>query len=99
MDLALNNLHVLICHKTKQTKPYAPLTLAYFEVNLYEIIGKKYHNDIKEEFIKSWKRYLDDCFIFWKYPWGDINELYNLQQSLHPKIKFTMKHSTENNHF
>ena len=21
--------------------------------------------DIKEEFTKSWKRYLDDCFIFW----------------------------------
>ena len=69
---------------------YATLTL---EENLYEIKGKKYGNDIKEEFTKSWKRYLDDCFIFWKCPWGDINELRNLLQNLHPKIKFTMEHS------
>ena len=30
----------------------------------------------EEEFTKSWKRYLDDCFIVWKRPWGDINELH-----------------------
>ena len=39
------------------------------------------------------ERYLDDCFIFWKYPWGDINKLHDLQQNLHLKIKFTMEHS------
>ena len=26
---------------------------------------------------------------------GDINELHNLQQNLHPKIKFTMEHSSK----
>ena len=73
---------------------YATLTLAYLEENLYEIIGlKKYGNDIKEEFTKSWKRYLDDCFIFWKYAWGDINELHDLQKNLHPKIKLTMEYN------
>ena len=56
---------------------YATLSLAYLEENLYEIIGKKYSNDIKGEFTNSWKRYLDDCFIFWKCPRGDINELHN----------------------
>ena len=70
---------------------YATLTLAYLEENLYKINGKKYGNE--EEFTKSWKRYLDDCFIFWKCPWGDIKELHNLLQNLHPKIKFTMVHS------
>ena len=49
---------------------YATLTLAYLEENLYEITGKKYSNGIKEEFTKSWKRYLGDCFIFWKCPIG-----------------------------
>ena len=34
-------------------------------------------------------------FIFWKYLWGDINELHNLLQNLHPKIKFTMEHSSK----
>ena len=33
------------------------------------------------------------CFIFWKCPWGNINDLQNLLQHLHPKIKFTMEHS------
>ena len=48
---------------------------------------KKSGNDIKEEFTKSWKIYLDDCFIFWKCPWGDINELRNQLQ--------TMEHSSK----
>ena len=78
---------------TKMAPTYATVTLAYLKENLYEMIGKKYGNDIKEEFTKSWKRYLDDCFIFCKNPWGDINELYDLLQNLHPKIKFTMEHS------
>ena len=72
---------------------YATLTLAYLEENLYEIIGKKNDNDIKEDFTKSWKRYLGDCFLFWKYLWVDIYELHDLLQNLYPKIKFTMKHS------
>ena len=38
---------------TKMAPTYATLTLAYLKENLYEIIGKKYSNDIKEEFTKS----------------------------------------------
>ena len=30
--------------------------------------------------------------IFWKCPWRNINELHNLLQNLHPKIKFTMEY-------
>ena len=49
---------------------------------------------MKEDFTKSWKRNLDDCFIFifWKYTRGDINELHELLQNLHTKIKFIMEH-------
>ena len=82
---------------TKMAPTYATLTLAYLEENLYKIIGKKYSNNIKKygnnikgEFTKS---YSDDYFIFWKCPWGNVNELNNLFQNLHPKIKFTMEHS------
>ena len=39
--------------------------------------------------------YFDGCFIFWKCPWGDINELHNLLQNLQLKIKFTMEHSSK----
>ena len=38
---------------TKMARKYATQTLAYLEKNLYEIIGKKYGNDIKEEFDRS----------------------------------------------
>ena len=52
--------------QTKMAPTYVTLTLAYLDENLYEIIGKIYGDDIKEEFTKSWKKYLDDCFIFRK---------------------------------
>ena len=74
---------------------YATLTVAYLEENLYEIIGEKYGKETKEVFAKSWKRYLDNCFIFWKCPWGDINELHNPLQDLLPKIKFTKENSSK----
>ena len=80
---------------TKTAQTDATLTLAYLEENLHEIISNKNGNDIKEELTKSWKRYLNDCFIFWKCPRGDINELNNLLPNLHPKIKFTMIHSSK----
>ena len=41
-----------------------------FEENLREIIGKIFNENIQREFTKLWKRYLDDCFIFWNYIWG-----------------------------
>ena len=91
----INYIHTLgTAMGTKMAPTYATIFLAYLEENLYKIIGKKYGNDIKE-FTKSWKRYLDDCFIFWKCPWRDINELHNLLQNLRLKIKFTMEHSSK----
>ena len=50
-------------------------------------------NYIKTEFIRLWEIYLDDCFIFWKCPSGNIGDFHNFLQNLHPKIKFTMEHS------
>ena len=80
---------------TKMAPTHATLSLGYFEENQYEIIGKKYGNTIKEEFTKSWKRYLDNCFIFWKCQWGDITKLPNPIPNLSPQIKFTMEHSSK----
>ena len=42
--------------------------------------------------IKSRKRYLDDCFIFWKYLWGNINDLITYSKNLDSKIKSTIEH-------
>ena len=79
--------------ETKMAPTYATLTAAFLEENLHEIIGKKYNENIKREFTKSWKTYLDDSFIFWNCTWGNIDNLHNILQRLHPKIKFTMEYS------
>ena len=78
---------------TKMAPTYATLTLAYLEENLYVIIGRKYGRDIKEEFTKSWKRYFG--WLLHILEMGRHNELQNLLQNLHPKIKFTMEHSSK----
>ena len=77
---------------TKIAPTCTTLTLADLEENLYEIVSK-YGHRIKEEFTKSLKIYLDNWFMFWKCPWGDINDLLNQQQTLHPQKKFTIEHS------
>ena len=75
----------------KMAPAYATLTLAFLEERLYKNIEDKYGHDTKSEFMNSWKRYLDDCFIPWKNSWGHINHLLTLLQNLHPHIKFTME--------
>ena len=43
---------------------------------------------MKTEFTQSLKKYLDDCFIHWKYLWSNINSLHNLLQNLQNKIHY-----------
>ena len=84
--------------ETKITSTYTILTLEYLEENLYKIIRKKQATK-KKEFIISWKRYLDDCFIFWKCSLGSFNNLYYLFQNQHSKIKFTINTILNKYHF
>ena len=65
---------------TKTAPTYATLNLGYLEEILYEIIGKKYNNNIKRDFIRSWKRY-------GKCPCGDINKLHNFPPKPTPQNK------------
>ena len=55
----------------------------------------KYRNNMKPEFIRSSKRYQDDCFIFWKCSGGNVNNLHNLLQNLHPKIEFINEYNLQ----
>ena len=75
---------------TKMAPTYATLTLAFLENKLYNEIEFKFDSTVKAVFVKSWKRYLDDCFIIWNNAWGNINVLFNILQCLHKDIKFTM---------
>ena len=31
--------------------------------------------------------------MVWKYSWGNINNLHNLPQNIHPKIKFSVEYN------
>ena len=55
-----------------------------------KIYIKPYKNNIKTEFIRSWKRSPDGCSIFWKCSQGYINVLC---QNPHPTIKFNIEHN------
>jgi hypothetical protein len=41
----------------------------------------------------SWKRYLDDCFIFWKHSEEDLLKFPNLLNTINPNIQFTLEYS------
>lgn len=60
---------------TKMAPAYATLVMGYLEMQLYEKFKEKYGNDAKEEFIKLFKRFLDDCFYIWE---RTEKELYQL---------------------
>ena len=76
---------------TKMAPMYATLTLGYLEKTLYRAVDNAFDQIDLDTFEILWKRYLDDCIIFWDESWGDINELHNILQNLHPNIKFTME--------
>ena len=69
---------------------YATLTLTFLENKLYNETELKFDSTVQAVFVKSCKRYLDDCFIIWNIAWGDINILFNILQRLHKHIKFTI---------
>ena len=43
----------------------------------------------------NWNRFLDDCFIPWTKSENDLKELYEILNTLHQDIKFTMTHSNK----
>jgi hypothetical protein len=85
---------------TKMAPTYAILVMAFLEEKMYTIIKQIYNNDdISNQIIKSWIRYIDDCFILWKESYGDISNLKQILESLHPSISFTMEADDKELHF
>ena len=40
---------------------YVNLSMGYHEIKLYDLIELNYNLDIRQYFVESWKRFLDDC--------------------------------------
>ena len=92
-----NNSFIQILGTTMGTKfapVYANLVLAFLEETLYKNVEDTYGKDFADKFRLTWKRYLDDCFLFWEQKQGDIGAIHKLLQDLHPKIKFTIETSS-----
>ena len=60
---------------------------------MYEDVGNKFGQIFKEYIVQKWKRYLDDCFIFWTKSRNDLEDFHIILNSLHPSIRFTIETS------
>ena len=77
---------------TKMAPTYATLTMGFIETQLHERFKEKYGQDEKENFVKLFKRFLDDCFLPWQKTEAELEELHKMLNSLHPKMQFTMEY-------
>ena len=80
---------------TKFAPTYSTLVLAYLEEKLFSEVeiqfGKEFAIYIKE----NWKRFLDDCFIFWTKGEDDLEIFHSILNNLHPNLTFTIEQSDE----
>ncbi|XP_014770819.1 uncharacterized protein LOC106869547 [Octopus bimaculoides] len=68
---------------------YPNLVMGFLENKLYDEIGNVFEHNFREDIKKKWKRYLDDCFIFWNRS-DDLRTFHNILNTLHPSIHFTI---------
>jgi len=80
---------------TQMAPTYATLTMGYLEVKLYQSLEDTKGIQYAVYVQNSWKRYLDDCFIYWPHCLGNIKDFHAILDNLHPKINFTLEYSDE----
>jgi len=77
---------------TKFAPTYATLVLGFLEEKLYKETEKHISKDFSNYLQKTWKRYLDGCFIFWIKNTDELNTFIKIY-SVHLKTQtiLTMK--------
>ncbi|XP_061194818.1 uncharacterized protein LOC133202982 [Saccostrea echinata] len=78
---------------TKVAPTYATLVLGFLEEKLISETDRRFGNQFAQYIRFNWKRYLDDCFIFWNRSNEDLQEFHSILNNLHPSIKFTVEKS------
>ncbi|XP_062610424.1 uncharacterized protein LOC134272191 [Saccostrea cucullata] len=78
---------------TKVAPSYATLVMGYLEDQLYGKIPELFDVDFANYIKNNWKRYLDDCFIFWTRSEEDLTQFHSLLNNLHDSIQFTIEKS------
>lgn len=76
---------------TKGAPTYATLVLGYLEEKLFSNIQDRFGHDYDAFIGKSWKSYLDDCFIIWDSSENQLKEFVNILNTLSTTLKFTME--------
>ena len=81
--------------RTKVAPTYATPVLGFLEERMYETVKMEKDENFAKYIKEQWKRYLDDCFIFWERSMTDFAYFENLLNSLHVYIQFKVQKSTE----
>lgn len=79
--------------RAKVARTYATLVMGYSENTLFERTSEAFDAKLSTYIRSNWKRYLDDCFIFWTKGEADLEKLHSLQNTLNESIQFTMEKS------
>ena len=80
---------------TKFALIYATLVLAYLEEKLYSEIETKFGKEFAIFIKENWKRFLDECFVFWTKSKDDLKTFLLILNHLNPNLSFTMENSEE----
>ena len=80
---------------TKLAPTYATMVLAYLEEKLYSEIDIKFGKEFAIFIKESWKRFLDDCFVFWTKGKGHLKTFHSILNHLNPNLSFAMENSEE----
>ena len=70
---------------------YANLSTGYHEIKFYDLIDLNYNLDIRQYFMKNWKRLLDDCEILLKTDLMKPDNLLTILNSVSNDIRFSME--------
>ena len=74
---------------------YATLVVGYLEIQFYDKIKCSYGEDAMRYIMNNWDRFLDDCFSTLDCNIITPEQLSDILNDLHPKIKFTMENSSD----
>ena len=80
---------------TKFAPTYATLVLAYLEEILYTKVAMTFDQEFALYIKENWKRFLDDCFIFWSKGENNLKTFHSILNDLHPDLNFTIEYNDE----
>ena len=67
--------------------------MGYLEVLAFYKIRQKLGRKVASYFWNFYSRYLDDGFIFWDKRLGEFSEIFEILNTMHPSLKFTIERS------